>query len=480
MKQISIQFKITIWFSAIMALIILMTFGVILWASNSVMQKNIRDNLIETVEDNVDEVEFFHDIRDAEPDHNNDLYISYQDGYLEIDDDYLDLVNGVYTALYQEDGTLLYGENPLTMVTTDIAFSDRAIRRVKSNGVAYYVFDCKLSAEGTEHLWLRGIVSEHQGTQQLTSIIRLSAVALPTLFLLAVIGGYWIAGRALRPIQKITEAASQISQGRDLHKRIDLGKGNDELHQLANVFDDMFCRLDKAFQAEQQFTSDASHELRTPVTVIMAQCEYTLECSRTPEEYEEALTVIQRQGRKMSRLIEDMLCFTRMEQNSTSYPLEKLNFTELVDDVCKDMALIRDQNITLHWHTRSDVFLCGNRTLLTRLLTNLISNAYRYGKPNGTIMVTLDVCGEILLQVKDDGIGVDDEQQKKIFDRFYRADSSRSTEGTGLGLAMVKEIADYHGASVTVSSRVGVGSVFAVHFPCAVDAESQPYAAEQN
>ncbi len=459
------KLKVTIWFSVIMIFIIAATFCIILWASSSVMQKNIQDNLVETVEDNIDEIEFFKEIKDSDPDGDDDQYIAYKDGFLEIDDDFLDKVNGVFTALYQEDGKFLYGENPLAIATEDIAFSDRIIHKVKSDGVIYYVFDCKLTSDGTEELWLRGFVSENQGTQQLTSIIRISAVALPTLLLLAVTGGYWIASRALRPVQKITEAASQISHGSDLNKRIGLGKGNDELHRLANVFDDMFSRLDEAFKTEQQFISDASHELRTPMSVILAQCEYILEQPRSNEEYAEAFTVIQRQGRKMSRLIEDMLCFARMEQNEKSYPLEKLDLTELVNDVCSDMSLIRDKNITLKRRVRSDVFVSGNRMLLTRLLTNLISNAYRYGRENGEIIVTLDMNEEILLQVEDNGIGIPEDQQKKIFERFYRADQSRNTEGTGLGLAMVKDIADYHGGNVEVSSKTGTGSIFSVRFP---------------
>lgn len=148
-----------------------------------------------------------------------------------------------------------------------------------------------------------------------------------------------------------------------------------------------------------------------------------------------------------------------------SYPLEKLDFSELVGDVCSDMSLIKDKNITLKWHTRSDVFISGNRMLLTRLLTNLISNAYRYGRQDGKIIVTLEADEEILLKVEDNGIGIPDDQQKKIFERFYRTDMSRNTEGTGLGLAMVRDIADYHGGYVEVSSKVGTGSIFSVHFP---------------
>ncbi len=464
MKNISIRLRITAWFSAIMIFIVAATFGVILWVDYSVIQKTIQDNLIETVEDNVDEIEFFKDVDSDETDHNADQYIVYENGHLEIDDDFLDKVNGISTALYTESGRLLYGENLIAKETSGLHFSDRKIQKIEAEGVKYYVFDCALTYEGTEGLWLRGIVSEDQGTQQLASIVRISAIALPALLLLAVIGGYWIASRALKPVHKIAEAASHINQGKDLSKRIDIGNGSDELHELADVFNDMIIRLDEAFKAEQQFTSDASHELRTPMSVIMAQCEYTLEETRTPEEYEEALTVIRRQGGKMSRLIDDMLCFARLERNHSSYSKEMLNFSSIVEDVCGDMALLRDKNITLTKKIEPDISISGNQMLLSRLLVNLISNAYRYGKENGNIEVCLNNNNGIVLSVTDDGIGIPADRQKQIFERFYRGDSARSSEGTGLGLAMVKEIAEYHNGKVEVVSEVGSGSTFSIIF----------------
>lgn len=465
MKNLSVKLKITIWFSAIMIVIVIVTFGVIMQVNRAVMQKTIQDNLIETVEDNVDEVEYFSSMEELRESNDVDLYLAYQEGYLEIDDDFLDQVNGVSTALYQNNGRLLYGENPLTAATSGVDFSDSIVQTIKVDGVRYYLFDRSLSTEGTEGLWLRGIVSENQGTQQLVSVVRISAFALPALLLLAIIGGYWIAGRMLKPVAKITEAAVQITQGSDLDRRIDLGPGNDELHQLANVFDAMFERLDHAFRAEQQFTSDASHELRTPMSVILAQCEYTLEEPRGQEEYEEALMVIERQGRKMSRLIDDMLCFARLEQNRDVYPKEEIDLTGLVEDICSDMSLLQDKGIALTWKTEPDLLAFGNRALLARMLTNLISNGYRYGKENGRICVTLSCSDEIALKVEDNGIGIPADQQEKIFERFYRGDAARTTEGTGLGLAMVKDIAGYHNGRVEVTSQTGRGSSFTVFLP---------------
>src|SRR5699024_2061270 len=283
--------------------------------------------------------------------------------------------------------------------------------------------------------------------------------------LVAIIGGYLITKRMLKPIQNLSDAAAQIGQGSDLKKRIDIGEGKDELHRLADQFNKMFGRLDNAFQAERQFTSDASHELRTPMSVILAQCEMSLEHEQSPEEYQDALNVIERQGKKMAKLINDMLDFTRLELKSDRYTTEPLDLTKLVSSVCEDMALIRENNITLTCETQENVTLLGNAQLFARLLTNLISNAYRYGKENGHIFVTLKTeQDKILLTVEDDGIGIAKDDLEKIFRRFYQADNSRTGAGTGLGLSMFRQIAKFHGGEVFAESELGVGSKFTCVF----------------
>lgn len=465
MKNLSVRFKITLWFSGIMIIIVTVTFATILFIDHSVMQKHIQDSLIETVENNVDEVEFFSGVDDGEKDYDKDLYIIYKDGYLEIDDDFLDEVNGIHTALYNKNGDLIYGTNSIIKETSKIRFSDKKLRSVKVDGVKYYIFDRMLDGDWVDGLWLRGIVSQNQNAEQITSVVHFSLIVLPALLLLSVFGGYLVAGKMLKPINKITEAALHISQGSDLKKRINLGEGRDELHRLANTFDEMFVRLDKAFQTEQQFTADASHELRTPMSVIMAQCEYTLEQERTKEEYVEDLKVIQRQGRKMSKLIEDMLCFARMEQNNGVYPMEMFSMTELVNEVCEDMALCKEKEITLEWKVQPEIEMYGSRILIARLLTNLVSNAYRYGKENGNIFVSLSREDKIYMKVSDDGMGIAKEHQDKIFERFYQADASHTSYGSGLGLAMVREISAFHKGDVQVISNLGQGSTFIVTFP---------------
>ncbi|RGC16051.1 sensor histidine kinase [[Clostridium] innocuum] len=466
MRGLSIRAKITLWFALAMSALAALTLGCVWMISDNVVQKNIKDSLVEMVSDNVDEVEYYSNKEDANPDGDRDIYIRYKNGYLEIDDDYLDQMNGIYTTLYKEDYELLYGENPIAQATGDVAFADHKLQTLRYKGTTYYVYDRSLKGEGMEDLWLRGIVSRSQGARWMDAIVILSMWLIPLLILLALFGGYFLAGRFLRPIQQMIQAASGIQQGQDLKKRIELKKGQDELHQLADTFNGMMDRLEASFQAEKQFTSDMSHELRTPVAVILSQCELLLEEEQDKDAYADALRLIQRQGKKMSVLINDMLMMTRMEQRRESIRMMQLDYSSLCASVCEDLRLIREKNIELSWQLEEGVTIVGNKELLQRLLVNLITNAYRYGKEHGHIQVELkQTQTEVRLSVADDGRGIAQEQLAHIWQRFYQADASRSKQGSGLGLAMVQEIAQLHHGCMKVESVQGKGSCFTFCIP---------------
>lgn len=466
MRGLSIRAKITLWFALAMSALAALTLGCVWMISDNVVQKNIKDSLVEMVSDNVDEVEYYSNKEDANPDGDRDIYIRYKNGYLEIDDDYLDQMNGIYTTLYKEDYELLYGENPIAQATGDVAFADYKLQTLRYKGTTYYVYDRSLKGEGMEDLWLRGIVSRSQGARWMDAIVILSMWLIPLLILLALFGGYFLAGRFLRPIQQMIQAASGIQQGQDLKKRIELKKGQDELHQLADTFNGMMDRLEASFQAEKQFTSDMSHELRTPVAVILSQCELSLEEEQDKDAYADALRLIQRQGKKMSVLINDMLMMTRMEQRRESIRMMQLDYSSLCASVCEDLRLIREKNIELSWQLEEGVTIVGNKELLQRLLVNLITNAYRYGKEHGHIQVELkQTQTEVRLSVADDGRGIAQEQLAHIWQRFYQADASRSKQGSGLGLAMVQEIAQLHHGCMKVESVQGKGSCFTFCIP---------------
>ena len=243
---------------------------------------------------------------------------------------------------------------------------------------------------------------------------------------------------------------------------------------LAASFNDMFARLEKNFEAARQFTADASHELRTPTAVILAQAEYALELADSMEEYQESMEVVQRQAMRMRSIIDQLLLFSRLDQGTQRPTLEETDLSELLTQLCDEQQLLAENSISLTAEIAPDITIWTDRNLFTRTVTNLISNAYRYGKPNGHIWVTLRRDGQHgILSIKDDGIGIAPENQERIFERFFQVDSSatRIYSGSGLGLALVREYAVAQGYTVTVESVLGEGSAFTVRIPVAAVVE---------
>ena len=464
MKNITIQKKIIIWFSlmliVIVALMNTMTFAI----ANLVLDEDVRERLMNTVSSNAEEIEYFNRLDAGMEREAGDQFLQYNDGWLEIDDDFCDFYEGICTALYDENGNLLYGESPVKISRIKVlAFTK--IDKITYKGEKYYVYDRKLAGDNLEGLWLRGIVSKNERINILYNTVRLSFWLLPVLALLAIMGGYAITRRSFLPVEQIAQSAKEIGESGDLSRRLDIGPGNDELHQLADAFNNMFERLEKSFEAERQFTSDASHELRTPTAVIMAQAEYGLELADNEDEYREALEVIKRQAERMNDLINRLLFFTRLDQGTEPVNMEEVDLSHLTADICAEQQMIKYSNITLSADIEPDIAVITDRNLFARLLNNLCSNAYKYGKPDGSIKVSLKKTGGMaVLSVADDGIGISRENLEKIWNRFYQVDPSRNEDagggGIGLGLSMVKQIALLLGGEISVESSLGEGTVF--------------------
>ena len=293
MKKLSIRLKITIWFTATLIIVVLFAFIAVFAGSHRSLRKTIQNRLIEIVDENADEIDYYCTKDDDDDDNHMEeiledggYLIPYGQGYLYIDEDFLVNEPDVYISLYSGASGLVYGVNPLEGTASDPDLAASRTRQIWAYGTWYYIFDRQLDFGEADELWIRSVMSEEQGDRQLTGMIRIALIVLPLLVVLASVGGYLIARRALDPIQQISWTARQIGDGHDLKRRISLGKGDDELHQLAATFNEMFDHLEQSFEQERQFTSDVSHELRTPMAVITAQCEYTIEQERTVGEYE--------------------------------------------------------------------------------------------------------------------------------------------------------------------------------------------------
>ncbi|MCD8088270.1 MAG: ATP-binding protein [Oscillospiraceae bacterium] len=313
-------------------------------------------------------------------------------------------------------------------------------------------------------VWLMGLLS----ADTVSTVGPMMFIALPLLVLLAALGGWIMATKALDPIREIDASAREISGGEDLSRRVDVGRGQDEIHKLAETINGMLDRLERSFQAERQFTSDASHELRTPTAVILAECELAEKTAEEREDFLQSLSVIERQGRKMSALISTLLAYTRREQGTEKLQIERMNLSELTEAICQEQPRVNRQDITLETNIQPDIFVRADSGLIMSLIQNLVTNAYKYGRAGGHIWVTLTAeDGAAYLSVKDDGIGISRENQEKIWNRFYQADPARENQdgSLGLGLSMAQQIARLHGGRIDLSSQEGKGSEFVFCMP---------------
>lgn len=453
MKKLSIKLKITLWFAAFMVLLCAAAFAFVALLSSSDTNRDLERSLTGFVDSNA-------------------RAVRTEGGKVTANDDFITFRNGIYCILYDGSGEIVEGKAPYSELE-EIELSEGGIRSEMVEGEEYLIYDLKIPDRDRSDVWLRGVTLANPNGLSRSAMLHAACIALPLLLALAVVGGYLIARRSLKPIQQISRTAELIGESGDLTRRIELSGSGDELHQLAAVFNRMFDRLEKNFEAERSFTSDASHELRTPVTVILAQCEYALEDAKDEQELYEALGVVQKQGYRMKRMIESLLQFTRLEQQTEAFQPHPINLSALVEKVSRETSETGSKGIALHTDIAQNISVEGDEATLSRMLENLIRNAYKYGRENGNINVALKAeNGKALLSVADDGIGISAEDMPRIWNRFYRADKARSAGGEGgfgLGLAIVKQIAVLHGGSVEARSEPDKGSVFTVSLPLKKD-----------
>jgi heavy metal sensor kinase len=283
--------------------------------------------------------------------------------------------------------------------------------------------------------------------------------------LLGLAGGWWLAARAIRPIDDISATALKIAAG-DLSQRIDVTDTENELGRLAGVLNSTFTRLEAAFAQQGQFTADAAHELRTPVAVILTQTQMALKRDRDASEYRQTLEACQRSAQRMKGLLESLLELARLDAGEE--PLSRRSF-DLAETTRECLELVRPLANDLR--ISSDLpplKLTGDPQRLTQVITNLLTNAIHYNQPNGEVRVALArVNDTAVLSVSDTGQGISPADLPHVFERFYRADKARSNASgrNGLGLAISKAIVAAHGGTIEVTSELGKGATFTMRLP---------------
>ncbi|WP_339008512.1 coaggregation-regulating histidine kinase CarS [Fusobacterium animalis] len=379
-------------------------------------------------------------------------------------DEFENFDDGIYYIKYDSNNDIIAGKIPKDFDMT-LAFSIEDINTYQIENKKFLYYDTRLKNTGD---WIRGIYPLSRFQNDISKMWDILFYYIAPLFIAFVaFVGYKIVKNAFKPVKKISETALEIKKSKNFSRRIELDNSEDEIHKMASAFNEMLDTVEETFIHEKQFSSDVSHELRTPITVILAQSDYALDYVDTLDEAMESFEVINRQAKKMTSLINQIMELSKLERQN-EIEKERINFSNIILQLLEDYrTLLENSNIELITNIEKDLRIYGNKLMIERLFINLFTNAMKFTKT--TISVSLNrINKEIILQIKDDGVGIAKEEQKYIWDRFFQINNSRNKDknrGSGLGLSMVNKIAQLHSATIEVESEIGKGACFIVRFP---------------
>lgn len=327
-------------------------------------------------------------------------------------------------------------------------------------------------------------IVENKGNRKVTSIVQVGTsledfdetmrklliimiISIPTSIGISIVGGYFLAKKAFRPVDQIRKAALKITLS-NLGEKIDIGSRRDELGRLARTFNEMISRLRDSFLRINQFSIDVSHELKTPLTILKGQTEVALRKERNNEDYKNILKSNLEEINRMAEIIDDLLLLSKADTKEVKMNIEDVSLRDLIADVCMNVKIFADnKGIGLTMEEMDDIKIKGDELKLRRMILNIVENGIKYTQPGGKV----EICsflnnGYVQIDIKDNGTGISENDIKFIFDRFYRGDKSRKREsGSGLGLSISRWIAEIHKGTIEVNSRLSEGSLFSIRLP---------------
>jgi heavy metal sensor kinase len=295
-------------------------------------------------------------------------------------------------------------------------------------------------------------------------------IYMPLAVSLAIVGGYWLMRRSLRPVDEITKRAQGITST-NLSERLPIIKTGDELERLSTALNHMIARLDDAFQHINRFSADASHELRTPLTILQLELEGMIQHYRLDPELVDQIGSALEETHRLSRIVENLLVISRLDAGEVQIEKIKFDLGELAVSTVDQMKLLAEEKLlSMQCHAARGVYIEADQARLKQVIVNLIDNAIKYTPPGGRINIDVGANQHsATVEVSDSGVGISAEVLPHVFERFYRADKARSRDsgGAGLGLAIVKAICTALGAEIRITSTEGLGSRFIVSLPLA-------------
>ncbi len=370
--------------------------------------------------------------------------------------DYDSIATDVYIRIKDQNGNIVYESKDADYAFMWYEDNEKDWQYLKEDYDVYYDGEHIVSIEAIGNIYFNTLLDDMRWIWW---------IMVPCYLIIATIGSYMLAKAVLRPIKEITKTAKKIKDG-DLHRRIETVNSNDEVGRLADSFNDMVEELDISFEREKQFTSDASHELRTPVSVISACVEEALS-SDDPDIRQENLEMIQNEVNRMTKIIAQLLQLSRGYEGRYQFEPEEISIYDVIDSVADISSIEAEKrSITIHNEVDQKAMIYADQSLITQVMMNIIGNAVKYGNENGNVWIkSLQDDHYIWTIIEDDGIGISEEDLDHIFERFYRADEARDRNGSGLGLAIVKWIIDLHKGRIKVASTLGEGTKFMIGLP---------------
>lgn len=460
MRKLSIGMRLTLWYLAIFALA-QGVFGVGMWL---ILRRNLYDMVDDDLESQVEDLRSFFEAQKKNA--------SIAKLHEEVDESYSIEHSGDYLELYV-DGDLIYRSPFLNAHQSSLLPPDQITqpftksRRIEGR-LFRFIFAKLDQINGHTYTMEMGVPAE-DAVETLSQFRSYLLMFAPLLLLAAVGGGYWLSRRALSPVDALVQTARAVS-GTNLNSRLQKLDTGDELQHLSDTLNEMLDRIESAFLRITQFTADASHELRTPISLIRTEAELALRRSRGEAEYKESLRHILLEAERTTALIEQLLSMARADSGREALHLEPLELRQTLGNVVagwQKVAAIRNLQFSSRLDT-SEVFVMGDETLLRRLVDVLLDNAFKYTSSPGSVLLRLELQGDgAIISVQDSGEGIAEEERAKIFERFYRVDQARSRAqcGAGLGLAIAKWIVMQHRGSIGVESRPSQGATFRVELP---------------
>ncbi|WP_410208517.1 ATP-binding protein [Fusobacterium sp.] len=374
--------------------------------------------------------------------------------------------DGIFFIKYNSVGKRLGGVVPVGF-SDSAKYSPDKVNIQKKNGNKFFYYDMKI--KGQSGSWIRGIFPVTRVAVVLKNFLLVFVLSSPVIFFLIIYGGYKIIKNGFKPVERISDTVMKIKENKDFSKRIDIGAGKDEIHKMAESFNSLLNTLESSYLHEKQFSSDVSHELRTPISVILAESSYGMEYLETLEEARDSFSVINRQSKKMADLISQIL------------ELVKLEHEEQVSKTCFDISatmrkitrdfekLSMDKNISLKSYVEDGIHMYGNEFLLERAVYNILTNAVKFTKNEIKLALTKDnESNNCIIEISDNGIGIPQEEQDKIWNRFYQVEQSRNkvkNEGYGLGLSIVSNVVRLHKGKIKVRSTPEKETTFEIILP---------------